>query len=90
MPQQTFGGEFLHDFPFEMAAAYAFHIAESQGFVDGNKRTGAAAALVFLQLNGWECGVGPWVTDAMLGVAAGALDKKALAIVFERHARRMR
>jgi len=23
-----------------MAAAYAFHIAESQAFIDGNKRTG--------------------------------------------------
>ncbi len=36
-----------------MAAAYAFHVAQNQPFVDGNKRTGLAAALVFLDLNGW-------------------------------------
>jgi death-on-curing protein len=51
-PQATFGGEFLHRDLFEMAAAYAFHIAENQPFVDGNKRTGLVAALVFLDLNG--------------------------------------
>ena len=37
-----------------MAAAYAFHVAESQAFVAGNKRAGLNAALVFLLLNGWE------------------------------------
>lgn len=46
MPRQTFDAEFLHEFPFEMAAAYALHLAESQAYVDGNKRTGAASALV--------------------------------------------
>lgn len=35
-----------------MAAAYAFHLAESQAFLDVNKRTGMAAALVFLSGNG--------------------------------------
>ncbi|MCW5557894.1 MAG: type II toxin-antitoxin system death-on-curing family toxin [Verrucomicrobiae bacterium] len=35
-----------------IAAAYAFHLAESQAFVDGNKRVGIAAALVFLAMNG--------------------------------------
>ena len=35
-----------------MAAAYAFHLAEAQAFLDGNKRTGIAAALTFLRLNG--------------------------------------
>ena len=28
-----------------MAAAYAFHIAQNQPFLGGNKRTGLAAAL---------------------------------------------
>ena len=30
MSQQSFGGQFLHADLFEMAAAYAFHLAESQ------------------------------------------------------------
>ena len=29
----------------EIAAAYAFHLAESQAYLDGNKRTGVQAAL---------------------------------------------
>ena len=37
---------------FDVAAAYAFHVAEAQAFNDGNKRTAAAAALTFLELNG--------------------------------------
>ena len=39
MPQASFGGEYLHSSIFEMASAYAFHIAENQPFLDGNKRT---------------------------------------------------
>jgi len=41
-PQNDFyyGGADL----FGIAAAYAFHIAQAQAFIDGNKRTGLAAA----------------------------------------------
>lgn len=52
MPRATFGGEFLHRDFFEMAAAYLFHIVQNHPFVDGNKRTGTATALVFLEMNG--------------------------------------
>lgn len=52
--QAGFGGDHLHEFPFGMASAYAFHIAQNQPFVDGNKRAALAAALVFLELNGCE------------------------------------
>ncbi len=54
MAQQGFSGQYLHEFPFHMASAYAFHIAESQAFVDGNKRTAFSACVVFLRLNGWS------------------------------------
>jgi death-on-curing protein len=37
---------------FEIAAAYAFHIAEARAFNDGNKRTGAAGPIMFLKQNG--------------------------------------
>ncbi|HET6427705.1 MAG TPA: type II toxin-antitoxin system death-on-curing family toxin [Phycisphaerae bacterium] len=50
--QATFGGEHLHGDVFEMAATYLFHIVKNHPFLDGNKRTGAVAALVFLDLNG--------------------------------------
>ena len=75
----TYDGAFLHDDLFHMAAAYAYHIAENQPFVDGNKRTALNAALVFLDINGWI------VTDpemllyqAMIQVSSRSLDKRSL------------
>ena len=53
-PQAGFGGEYLHADLFEMAAAYLFHIVQNHPFLDGNKRAGAVAALVFLDVNGVE------------------------------------
>ena len=50
-PQASFGREYLHQDIFEMAAAYVFHIAENQPFLDGNKRTALSAGIVFLKLN---------------------------------------
>lgn len=49
-PRSTFDGKLLHDDLFEIAAAYLFHIVNNHPFVDGNKRTGTAAALIFLDL----------------------------------------
>jgi len=54
MPQASFGEEGLHKDVFEMAAAYLFHIVQNHPFIDGNKRAGAAAAIIFLDMNGVE------------------------------------
>jgi death on curing protein len=45
---------------FDVAASYAFHLAESQAFLDGNKRTAVAAAMVFLALNGTYAQPAKW------------------------------
>ncbi len=37
-----------------MAAAYLYHIVQNHPFIDGNKRTGAAAAIIFLSMNDME------------------------------------
>lgn len=80
MPSATFDGSFLHDGPFEMAAAYAFHIAENQPFIDGNKRTALNAALVFLNLNGWNVSDPDMALyDAMIAFATRTLDKRGFA-----------
>ena len=50
-PQASFGDQFLHSDIFHMAGAYLFHIVKNHPFIDGNKRTGAMAAFVFLKLN---------------------------------------
>lgn len=84
-PKATFGGEYLHADLFSMAAVYAFHIAESQAFVDGNKRTGLNAALVFLLMNGWHVSdPGGQLYDAMISIAVRSLDKLGLAQLLER------
>jgi death-on-curing protein len=84
-PRATFGGSYVHESPFGMAAAYAFHLAQNQPFMDGNKRTGLAAALVFLRLNGYRV-VDPAdeLYEAMIAVAERRLDKNGLASTLER------
>ena len=80
MPQASFGGEYLHADLFEMAAAYAFHIAENQTFLDGNKRTALVSALVFLDING--CLIlddEMKLYDAMIAIANKEMDKYDLA-----------
>ena len=67
---------------FDIAAAYAFHIAESQAFVDGNKRTAVAAAISFLRLNGIRFPKDDGsVYKAMIEIAEKRLDKAGLAVV---------
>lgn len=84
VPRQSFGGEYLHKTLFEMAAAYAFHIAESQGFVDGNKRAGLASATAFLAMNGHDLvEQDERLYTAMIAISARNLDKLGLAQVFE-------
>ena len=53
-PYQTVFGEDAYPSIPEKAAAHAFFLAESQPFVDGNKRTAAIALTVFLDLNDYE------------------------------------
>jgi death on curing protein len=70
---------------FDVAAAYAFHLAESQAFFDGNKRTGMAAALVFLSGNGVTVPVATAeLHAAMIAVAERRLDKAGLANLLRR------
>lgn len=80
VPRASAGGEFAHEDLFAMAAAYAFHIAQNQPFLDGNKRTGLLSAIVFLDLNGIAIS-DPEGTlyDAMIAVSERRLDKAALA-----------
>ncbi len=85
MPQASFGGVYMHPSLFEMAAAYTFHIAENQPFVDGNKRTALAAALVFLDWHDIEVEEpGDELYQAMIQLAEKKLDKAGLAELFKR------
>ena len=44
-PTASFGGEFLHQDIFEIAAALHFSLVSNHPFVDGNKRTALVAML---------------------------------------------
>ena len=79
-PEASFAGEWLHQDLYAISAAYAYHLCQNHPFLDGNKRTGLACALVFLELNG----VSPHdpkglLKDAMLRVASGKMHKEELA-----------
>jgi len=68
---------------FDVAASYAFHLAESQAFIDGNKRTGVATALVFLALNGVYTQPPQWALySAMIELAEKKMTKTDLAELF--------
>ena len=83
----TYGGVFLHETMFEMAAAYLYGICRNHPFIDGNKRTAVAAALTFLEMNGLEIEAGEnEFYDLVIGVAEGRVTKAAVAVFFHEHA----
>ncbi len=80
----TFDGAFLHGTLAEMAAALLYGICRNHPFVDGNKRTAVAAALVFLDLNGMAIDAGEdEFYDLVLGVAEGRVSKSAVAVFLQ-------
>jgi death-on-curing protein len=81
----TWDGAFVHADLFSMAAAYLFHLVKNHAFVDGNKRTGLLAALVFLDLNGISIEHGsPDLYELTLGVAEGRVKKEAVGAELRR------
>jgi len=92
MPSASFEGKFLHKDLYQQAAAYAFHICQNHPFVDGNKRTALATALVFLALNGAELeDPKEELYQLMMDVSGKGKDKAVIAATFKRlHAARRR
>jgi death on curing protein len=85
-PRATFGGQFLHKDLFEMAAAYMFHLVQNHPFLDGNKRTGAVAALVFLDFNGIEINAPKGsIYGLTISVATGQAGKREIAEFFRNY-----
>jgi death-on-curing protein len=64
----------------DLAAAYAYGIATSHPFVDGNKRTAFVIAASFLSVNGYDLDRNDVeVIETMFAVAAGTLGEPDLA-----------
>jgi death-on-curing protein len=65
---------------FDISAAYAYHIAQAQAYLDGNKRTGVAAALEFLGLNGISIRVDSMpIYELMIAIAEPRATRQDLA-----------
>lgn len=84
-PKATFDGNDLYPTVFLKASAYAYHLAESPAFVDGNKRAALDVALTFLAINGFEIeDERIELYDAMIAIAEKRMSKDQLASLFER------
>lgn len=82
-PKATFAGQDLYPDICEKASVYAFHIAESQAFVDGNKRVAVITAVTFLKLNGYEIPDNSMeLYNAMIKIANKEMSKEDLANLF--------
>jgi death-on-curing protein len=86
IPQAAFFGEYAHNDIYEMAAAYLFHVVMNHPFVDGNKRTGAAAAIIFLGINDIKLNASnAALIEFTLAVAQGQKTKQQVAQFLENH-----
>ena len=75
-PQSSFGGKSPYVDLIEVAAAYLFYLGRNHPFLDGNKRTAMAAAVVFLRLNGFDPAAdGDDWQRLVLDVASGKIDR---------------
>ncbi len=64
----------------DLAAAYTAGLVQNHPFIDGNKRTGFVIGILFLELNGARFIAGEEAaTQAVMGLAAGALDDAGYA-----------
>ncbi len=78
-PFLTFGGIDLYPTLEEKGARLGFSLISNHAFVDGNKRIGIFALLVFLRVNGVPLALtNEDIITAALGVAAGNMDYPAL------------
>lgn len=79
-PRASFGGQSVFTDLIEVAAAYLFYLCRNHPFVDGNKRTAMAAAIVFLRLNGFEPARDSEAWESLvLEVAVSKLDREKTA-----------
>lgn len=84
-PQASFSGKWLHSNIFVMASAYVFHICQNRPFIDGNKRTALASALVFLQMNNIEIEAPHQELYKMMrDLTQGKIDKQFLSQILEK------
>jgi death-on-curing protein len=82
-PAMTFGGEDLYPDVADKASALMHSLVMNHALMDGNKRIGASAAELFLEVNGYRlAALDDDLEQITLATARGELDAEALAIWF--------
>ena len=82
-PAMTFGGEDLYPDLSSKAGALMHSLVINHPYMDGNKRVGAHAAVLFLLVNGQRLDALPKeLEEVTMTVASGELDAEALSIWF--------
>lgn len=67
-----------------MGAAHPCHLVSNHAFVDGNKRIGQLAALVFLEINGVSAAVDSEALYAItMAVAEGRAEKAGIGMALK-------
>jgi len=75
----------------DMAALYTIAVVQNHPFVDGNKRTGFLAGVLFLELNGLDFkATEEHVIGTVLALAAGELDEAGYAAWLRSNVKRRR
>ncbi len=85
-PFATFGGNYLYPSIQSKAAQLCFGLVCDHPFVDGNKRIGAHAMLVFLAINGIELEyTQDELIDVILHIADGSIQASQLLLWIIEH-----
>lgn len=85
-PFQSFGDTELYPSLLEKAARLGYGLIKNHPFVDGNKRIGTHAMLVFLAINNAELSYSDdELIGLILGIAAGKYDDKHLLNWLQQH-----
>ena len=66
------------------AATYAYHLCQAHAFLDGNKRIAAAAAELFIEMNGARLiATNSQIVDFFLKIASSAITRHKAEEMFE-------
>lgn len=89
-PQSSFGGEDLYPTIFDKASALIHSLILNHPFIDGNKRTGIASMLVFLELNGYRLQViQKALVNTALEVGSKKLNVEKLAVWLKKYTKKI-
>ncbi|HBS48212.1 TPA: type II toxin-antitoxin system death-on-curing family toxin [Candidatus Dependentiae bacterium] len=84
-PEFKIQNKYVHKNIYLMTAAYLFHLIKNHPFVDGNKRTSVASALLFLTINKTKINITEkQLTELSLKTATTKITKEKIAAILKK------